>query len=128
MRHFLLLLIIGINCTFVIHAQQIVYSTTNAHSHNDYEQAQPFYLAYQEQFGSIEADIHLINGKILVAHDTKEVSIERSLEKLYLNPLADFVKKNNGSPYPDSSKTLQLLIDQKTEGASIKKISIHHQQ
>jgi len=53
-----------------------------------------------------------------VAHDTKEVSIERSLEKLYLNPLADFVKKNNGSPYPDSNKTLQLLIDQKTEGVS----------
>ena len=119
MRHFLLLLlIIGINCTFVIHAQQIVYSTTNAHSHNDYEQAQPFYLAYQEQFGSIEADIHLINGKILVAHDTKDVSIEKSLEKLYLNPLADFIKKNNGSPYRDSSRTLQLLIDQKTEGVS----------
>lgn len=109
------LFIFIIFCSSLVHAQPILYSTANAHSHNDYEQVQPFYLAYQEQFGSIEADIHLVNGKILVAHDTKQVSVDRSLEKLYLDPLADFIKKNNGTPYRDPNRTLELLIDQKTD-------------
>jgi alkaline phosphatase len=99
-------------------SQPVLYSTANAHSHNDYEQAQPFFLAYQEKFGSIEADIHLVNGKILVAHDSKDVTVDKTLEKLYLDPLADFIKKNNGSPYSDPYRTLQLLIDQKTEAVS----------
>jgi YVTN family beta-propeller protein len=113
---FFLIAILCCNFSLIVFAQTKSYSTQNAHSHNDYEQIQPFYLAYQENFGSIEADIHLINGKILVAHETKDVKNERSLEKLYLDPLSDFLLKNNGSPYSDSSKTLQLLIDQKTDG------------
>jgi YVTN family beta-propeller protein len=99
----------------VLIAQTIQYSNANAHSHNDYEQVQPFYLAYQENFGSIEADIYLVNGKILVAHDAKNLSEERSLEKLYLEPLAACIKKNIGNPYSNPNSDLQLLIDQKTE-------------
>jgi YVTN family beta-propeller protein len=99
-------------------AQNIQYTVANAHSHNDYEQAQPFYLAYQEQFGSIEADIHLVNGKILVAHNAKNVSPNLSLEKLYLDPLDFYIKMNHGTPYRDTSKSLQLLIDQKTEATT----------
>ncbi|MEI6087529.1 MAG: alkaline phosphatase family protein [Bacteroidota bacterium] len=112
---YLLLVLICYQFSFVVNAQPKSYSTQNAHSHNDYEQSQPFYLAYQESFGSIEADIHLVNGKILVAHDTKDISVDRSLEKLYLDPLSYFLNKNNGNPYSDPNKTLQLLIDQKTD-------------
>ncbi|MEI8073699.1 MAG: alkaline phosphatase family protein [Bacteroidota bacterium] len=99
-------------------AQTAIYTNSNAHSHNDYEQAQPFFLAYHEQFGSIEADIHLLDGKILVAHDAKNISPDLSLEKLYLDPLKDYIKKNNGSPYRDSAKSLQLLIDIKTDATN----------
>ncbi|MBY0482623.1 MAG: phosphoesterase [Chitinophagaceae bacterium] len=113
--YFLALFFASISCTVLVNAQPAMYSTANAHSHNDYEQAQPFYLAYQEKFGSIEADIHLVNGKILVGHDAKDVSADRNLEKLYLDPLADFIKRNNGYPYSDHSRTIQLLIDQKTD-------------
>ena len=54
---------------------QTVYTSANAHSHNDYLQHTPFYQAFNEQFGSIEADIHLRNGLLLVAHDSADVKI-----------------------------------------------------
>ncbi len=96
-----------------VQAQHNAYSTKQAHSHNDYEQAQPFFLAYQEQFGSIEADIHLVNGKILVGHDNKSLTETRSLEELYLKPLATAIQKNAGQVYYNQ-QGLQLLIDVKT--------------
>src|SRR5689334_12084168 len=81
------------------------------HSHNDYEQPFPFHTAYHYQFESIEADIFLINGQLLVAHTEKELEPERTLSKLYLRPVDSILKKNNGLIYPGSNKKLQLLID-----------------
>ena len=91
------------------------YTVANAHSHNDYEQANPFFEAYGERFGSIEADIFLRNGHILVAHDTSELTEKRTLEGMYLIPLANFIEKNKGHVYKDTSRHLQLLIDVKTD-------------
>ena len=85
------------------------YTQGNAHSHNDYEQRNPFHLAYNEQFGSIEADVHLVGGKLLVGHDNKNLTEQRSLENLYLIPLVQ---------YNDKQRKLQLLIDIKTEAVS----------
>ncbi len=87
-------------------AQTNSYSTANAHSHNDYEQKVPFLNAYNEHFGSVEADIFLINGKILVGHNLKDLTDERSLESLYIKPLSTFNHKN---------RSLQILIDVKSE-------------
>ena len=42
-----------------VDAQPSAYTVSQAHSHNDYEQAVPFWTAYREGFGSIEADIFL---------------------------------------------------------------------
>src|SRR4051812_7321262 len=44
---------------YTLHAQQKSYTVANAHSHNDYEQPTPSWTAYNEGFGSIEADIFL---------------------------------------------------------------------
>lgn len=99
-------------------AQVKKYTTANAHSHNDYEQAQPFWLAYNAGFGSIEADIFLVNDSLFVAHDTVELGRRRTLEGLYLEPLVKQVEKNNGHVYEDAGKNLQLMIDVKTEGIS----------
>ncbi|OYY13818.1 MAG: hypothetical protein B7Y69_12385, partial [Sphingobacteriia bacterium 35-40-8] len=66
------------------------YTTANAHSHNDYEQNKPFTLAFNELFGSIEADIFLSNGAILVGHNLKDLNPNRSLENLYLAPMAAY--------------------------------------
>ena len=92
------------------------YTTANAHSHNDYEQANPFYEAWENGFGSIEADIFLLEViKLLVAHTEKELNDNRTLQSLYLNPLKAIIEKNNGFPYADKNKELQLLIDVKTD-------------
>jgi len=85
------------------------FTLANVHSHNDYEQKIPFDLAYTKQLGSIEADIHLVNGMILVGHDAKDLVMNRSLEKMYLAPLLAYNLPN---------RKLQLLIDVKTEAIS----------
>lgn len=94
---------------------QSIYTTANAHSHNDYLQHTTFYQAYNEQFGSIEADIHLRNGLLLVAHDSADVTASRSLESMYLLPILKSIERNGGYIYKDSSRKLQLLIDIKTD-------------
>ena len=40
-----------------------------AHAHNDYEHTRPLLDALDCGFGSIEADVHLVDGRLLVAHD-----------------------------------------------------------
>src|SRR3954466_9670273 len=75
------------------------YTVSNAHSHNDYEQARPFNAAYEAHFGSMEADIFLVNNELLVAHEQKELPLHRTLDSLYLQPLLTAIKKNHGYPY-----------------------------
>jgi alkaline phosphatase len=104
-------------------AQQNNYTAANAHSHNDYEQPHPFYEAWQNDFGSIEADIFLHHGKLLVAHEARELMSNRSLDSLYLKPLQAAIEKNKGYPYSDQHKQLQLLIDIKSDSvATINKL------
>ena len=100
---------------FILIAQPFHYTVAMAHSHNDYEQKVPFWTAYNEGFGSIEADIFLQNEGLYVAHDTIELKAHRTLEEFYLQPLLSLVKKNRGYPFSDSTRHLQLLIDLKTD-------------
>ena len=93
-------------CLFVNQVIGQVYTPQNAHSHNDYAQQKVFHLAYNEGFGSIEADIHLFNNEILVGHDTKDLKVSNTLENLYLKPLV---------AYNQPDRKLQLLIDIKTD-------------
>jgi len=104
---------------FVMYAgnsQTIGYTTSNAHSHNDYEQKQPFWQAYNAGFGSIEADIFLVGEELFVAHTKSELATKkRKLDSLYLVPLLENIRKNKGSVYPDKLRKLQVLIDIKTD-------------
>jgi alkaline phosphatase len=68
-------------------AQDKRYTSANAHSHNDYLNTTPFYLAFKNGFGSIEADVFPVDGILLVAHYKKDVEPYRSLKNLYLDPL-----------------------------------------
>lgn len=99
----------------LLHGQTIYYTTQNAHSHNDYEQQIPYWMAYKQAFGSIEADIFLRNSELIVAHDERELQFKRSFRKLYLENIDSCLHKNAGYPYKDSSRFLQLLIDIKTD-------------
>ncbi|MEV8592233.1 phosphatidylinositol-specific phospholipase C/glycerophosphodiester phosphodiesterase family protein [Streptomyces sp. NPDC052012] len=89
-----------------------------AHAHNDYEHPRPLLDALDHRFGSVEADIFLVGDQLLVAHDPVDLDPSRTLESLYLEPLAARVRAHRGSVYRGYSKPLQLLIDIKTEGSS----------
>ncbi|MEV5874756.1 phosphatidylinositol-specific phospholipase C/glycerophosphodiester phosphodiesterase family protein [Streptomyces sp. NPDC052101] len=90
----------------------------NAHAHNDYEHPRPLFDALDHRFGSVEADIFLVDDQLLVGHDTSELDPTRTLESLYLDPLAALIRANHGSVYRGWRRPLQLLIDIKTEGSS----------
>jgi hypothetical protein len=89
----------------------------HAHAHNDYEHTRPLFDALDRGFCSVEADIYLIDGQLLVAHDRKDVKPERTLQALYLNPLRARVRANGGRVYRDGPPCW-LLIDVKTEAKS----------
>ncbi|MEU6122562.1 phosphatidylinositol-specific phospholipase C/glycerophosphodiester phosphodiesterase family protein [Streptomyces sp. NPDC047123] len=90
-----------------------------AHAHNDYEHPRPLLDALDHRFGSVEADIYLVDGQLLVAHDPVDLDPTRTLESLYLKPLAARVRAQHGSVYRGHHRTpFQLLVDIKTEGAS----------
>lgn len=90
------------------------YTTLNAHSHNDYANEIPFYMAYNNHFGSIEADIFYENGDLFVAHSRSDIKPERSLDFLYIQPIVKLFSANKGKAWPDNNSTFQLLIDLKT--------------
>jgi hypothetical protein len=85
-----------------------------AHSHNDYEHTRPLLDALDQGFCSVEADIWLVDGSLLVAHDLGAAKRERTLEALYLDPLRGRVQRNGGRVYPQGP-TFTLLVDVKSE-------------
>ncbi|MGP4001063.1 phosphatidylinositol-specific phospholipase C/glycerophosphodiester phosphodiesterase family protein [Streptomyces sp. 8N706] len=87
-----------------------------AHAHNDYEHTHPLADALQHRFTSVEADIWLVGGKLLVGHDIGDLTPDRTLESLYLDPLLDRVTANRGYVYSGHPVSLQLLIDLKNDG------------
>jgi Glycerophosphoryl diester phosphodiesterase family len=104
------------------------------HAHNDYEHPRPLFDALDQGFCSVEADIYLVNGQLLVAHDRKDLRPERTLQVLYLDPLRERVRANGGHVYPalGTDRTLRrplaatapeveftLLIDIKTDGPAV---------
>lgn len=87
-----------------------------AHSHNDYRQVHPLDLALEGQFASVEVDLWLRNGALMVAHTAPEITPGRTLQSLYLDPLRDRVAANGGWVYAGQDRPLILLIDLKSEG------------
>jgi len=86
-----------------------------AHAHNDYEHARPLHDALSHGFTSVEADVWLVDGELLVAHDREDVVPGRTLESLYLDPLVDRVRAERGETYAGYDGVFQLLIDVKSE-------------
>jgi hypothetical protein len=85
-----------------------------AHAHNDYEHERPLLDALEQGFANVEADVHLVEGELLVAHDAFQVRAGKTLEKLYLDPLQARVKEHPGSVYAEPVE-FTLLVDLKTE-------------
>jgi len=99
-----------------LHAQTT--PLTNVHAHNDYEHTRPLFDALDHGFCSIEADMWLVDGKLLVAHNRSQVKPDRTLQSLYLDPLRERVRKNGGRVYPNGPEVM-LLIDLKSKWKEI---------
>ena len=85
-----------------------------AHAHNDYEQERPLEEALERGIGSVEVDIHLVEGALLVAHDLEDVEASKTLESMYLAPLRKHITDRDGRVY-DETGSLVLLIDIKSD-------------
>jgi hypothetical protein len=82
------------------------------HAHNDYLHDRPLLQALELGYCSIEVDVHLVDGELLVAHTLEETSPERTLQALYLRPLLRLLE-SSGAPCEQPS--LLLLVDIKSE-------------
>ncbi len=90
-----------------------------AHSHNDYAQARPLQEAFDNRFSSVEADVFLVDGKLLVGHNRQDLTPERNLIAMYLKPIADQMAKNKGWVYSGPYKIFWVLVDIKENGAAV---------
>lgn len=79
------------------------------HSHNDYLQKAPFWTALASGAHSIEVDVILRNGKLMVAHEPETIKEEWTIESLYLDPIRKAQVMGIGA------LDFQLLVDIKTE-------------
>ena len=84
-----------------------------AHAHNDYLHERPLLDALDHGFTNVEADIFLVDGNLLVAHERKDLKPERTLQTLYLDPLRKRVAENGGGVFPGGGP-FTLLIDIKS--------------
>jgi hypothetical protein len=85
------------------------------HSHNDYERSRPLLDALAAHMESIEADVFLVDGNLLVGHEREELVPGRTLESLYLKPLKDRLRELSAIY---RTTPLILLIDVKTDAKS----------
>jgi alkaline phosphatase len=121
-----LIIILSLCINSYTFAQSVHYTTANAHSHNNYAQPAIFWNAYNQQYGSIEADVLLLadGSNLWVGHGLEDLKLaNKSLDTLYLVPLVNCIRKSNGYVYADHSRKLQLMIDIKTKAEpSLKKL------
>lgn len=82
-----------------------------AHAHNDYRHADPCIGALRLGFRSIEVDVFPVGDDLLVAHDLDEATPDRTIEGLYLEPLARWCETT-----PEETLPVTLLVDIKRDG------------
>lgn len=88
---------------------------SRAHAHNDYLHERPLLDALDHGFTSVEADVFLVDGQLLVAHERSQLDPHRTLRELYLDPLKGLAEQHGGRIWADGP-TLTLLVDVKADG------------
>lgn len=84
------------------------------HSHNDYTKQVPFYEAYSQGVNSIEVDLHYVDGELMVGHDPEDIAELRTFEALYVNPIVEQFRLNEGRAWSGSDRRMQLMVELKT--------------
>ena len=81
------------------------------HAHNDYYHDRPLLDALEHRFVSIEADVFPVDGQLMIAHDRHEIRPDRTLRRLYIEPLADRARRNGGRVFPERECPVLLHVD-----------------
>ncbi|MBL8731554.1 MAG: hypothetical protein JNN13_04205 [Planctomycetes bacterium] len=87
------------------------------HGHNDYLQPRPLLAALELGLGSVEADVFLQHGELLVGHERWQLRAGRSLRSLYLEPLQRWVDDHGGRVH--DLTPFVLLVDIKADAAAV---------
>lgn len=106
-------LILGLTLALLIVQSLFAQQTFQLHSHNDYEQTVPFWTAFSAGCASIEVDLFLQEGRLMVAHEQESIRPNRTLQSLYLDPIQQGIE----SGLIDSIG-FHLMLDLKTDGNS----------
>lgn len=87
------------------------------HSHNDYAQQAPFWLAYAVKANTVECDMFHVRGpKFLIGHSREDFSYNQNFDVWYLEPIVRMIRYNGGHAWnDDDNRGLQLMIDIKSE-------------
>src|SRR5262245_21073785 len=114
MKHLLWFSIFILRLPTACAAESKLVPLVRAHAHNDYEHTRPLLDALDQGFCSIEPDIFLLEGKLLVAHTPAATRPDRTFQRLYLDPLRERVRENGGRVYRNGP-SLTLLVDVKSD-------------
>lgn len=89
------------------------------HAHNDYSRPIPLVEALESKAWSIEVDVFLVKGRLLVGHSLKETSKRKTLQSMYLNPILNLFKLHKDKISNDPAYSTHLVIDIKENGSEV---------
>ena len=110
MKYFLIFAALVFSWT--ISAQQIL---DCGHSHNDYTHEHPLFDALRYGYKSIEIDVWLHNGKLIVDHDGIGLDSKKDIEEQYLLPIIERIREHHGSVYDGDSTPTIFMVEFKND-------------
>lgn len=112
MKYFSLCILFAITCL-------LCSAQVRIHAHNDYQKPEPLTNALRNKVFSVEADIYLSDGKLLVAHDKNELAVAKTLDSFYLQPVIKLFHQHKGTISADNNYTTSLMIDIKENSEAV---------
>ena len=88
-----------------------------AYSHNDYDNASPLHDALRLGYAGVEADLVLVGGVLLVAHERRGARAGRTFETLYLRPLREQVTRCTWVISPPWRFLLNVELKERSQAA-----------
>ncbi len=89
-----------------------------AYAHNDYEHTYPLSEALAKGFSYLEVDVWLIGAELYVSHlPPLKGRSERTFRTLYLQPLDDMIRRQEGCSFFSDDAPLNLVVDIKSSAS-----------
>jgi hypothetical protein len=88
-----------------------------AYAHNDYENPSPLHDALRLGYAGVEADVVLVRGTLVVAHERRSARAGRTLEALYLRPLREVMQRCGGVLSSNHRFLLNIELKERSRSA-----------